>query len=88
MKLASCRDITLDPFAGARREPVSGDCDVAVIGASSPASMLVQTPPEQVQSEMPVWRIFSEVPAAQGPFFGDSAETEQSNWLEQRSNPS
>jgi hypothetical protein len=41
----------------------------------------------QMQSEMPIWTFFSEVPAAQGPFFGDSAETEQSNWLEQRSNP-
>ncbi|AZN96069.1 hypothetical protein EJ066_01445 [Mesorhizobium sp. M9A.F.Ca.ET.002.03.1.2] len=88
MKFASSWDNTAEPLAGARTEPVFGDCKVAVIGATSSASMLVQTPPEQVQTEMPIWRFFSEVPAAQGPFFGDSAETEQSNWLEQRSHPS
>jgi hypothetical protein len=86
MKCASSRDNTSDPFGGARTEPVFGDCEVAVIGATSPASMLVQTPPEQLQSEMPIWRFFLEVPAAQGPFFSDSAEIEQSDWLEQRSN--
>ena len=88
MKFASSRDNTSDPFAGARTEPVFGDCEVAVIGATSPASMLVHTPPEQEQSEMPIWRFFSEVPAAQEPSFDDSAETEQSDWLKERSSPS
>jgi hypothetical protein len=37
---------------------------------------------------MPNWTFFSEVPAARGPSFDDSEETEQSNWLEERSNPS
>ena len=44
--------------------------------------------PEQVQSEMPIWTFFSEVPAARGPSSDDSAETEQSDWLKERSNPS
>ncbi|MER8387729.1 hypothetical protein NKJ46_14735 [Mesorhizobium sp. M0166] len=44
--------------------------------------------PKREQSEMPNWMFFSEVPAARGPSFEDSAETEQSNWLEERSNPS
>jgi hypothetical protein len=88
MKFASSRDNTSYPFAEARTEPVSGDCEVAGIGGTSPASMLALTPPEQVQSEMPIWRFFLEVPAAQGSFFDDSAEPEQSDWLEQRSNPS
>ncbi|RWH81257.1 MAG: hypothetical protein EOQ86_06290 [Mesorhizobium sp.] len=42
---------------------------------------------EQLQSEMPNWTFFSEVPAARGPSFDDSAETKQSNWLKERSNP-
>jgi hypothetical protein len=37
---------------------------------------------------MPNWTFFSEVPAARGPSFDDSAETKQSNWLKERSNPS
>jgi hypothetical protein len=38
------------------------------------------------QSEMPNLTFFSEVPAARGPSFDDSAETEQSDWLKERSN--
>ncbi|UVC13243.1 hypothetical protein [Mesorhizobium onobrychidis] len=37
---------------------------------------------------MPNVTFFSEVPAARGPNFDDYAETEQSNWLKERSNPS
>ncbi|SDJ48837.1 hypothetical protein SAMN05428953_106282 [Mesorhizobium muleiense] len=37
---------------------------------------------------MPYLTFFSEVPAARGPNFDDYAETEQSNWLKERSNPS
>jgi hypothetical protein len=88
MKFASSRDNTSDPFAGARTEPVFGDCEVAVIGATSPASMLVHTPPEQEQSEMPIWRFFSEVPAARRPSSDDSAEAQLSDWLKERGNPS
>ena len=36
------------------------------------------------QSEMPIRALFSEVPAARAPTFEDSAEREQSNWLEER----
>lgn len=36
------------------------------------------------QSEMPTGAFFSEVPAAGGPNFEDSAEKEQSNWLQER----
>ncbi|CCV13888.1 hypothetical protein MESS4_600007 [Mesorhizobium sp. STM 4661] len=36
------------------------------------------------QSEMPIRTFFSEVLAAREPAFEDSAETEQSNWLEER----
>jgi hypothetical protein len=58
MKFASFRDDASDSFGGARMEPVFGVCELAVIGATSPASRLVQTPPEQVQSEMPIWPFF------------------------------
>jgi hypothetical protein len=44
--------------------------------------------PEREQSEMPNLTFFSEVPAARGPNFDDYADTEQSNWLKERSNPS
>ncbi|TIT02510.1 hypothetical protein [Mesorhizobium sp.] len=44
--------------------------------------------PEREQSEMPNVTFFSEVPAARGPNFDDYAETKQSNWLKERSNPS
>jgi hypothetical protein len=88
MRFASSRDNVSDPFARARTEPVFGVCDVTVIGATSSGSMLVQTPPEHVQSEMPIWRYHLEVPAAQGPFFSDSAEPEQSDCSKERSNPS
>jgi hypothetical protein len=43
---------------------------------------------EQVQSEMLIWTAHSEVPAARGPSFDDSAEPEHSDWLKERSNPS
>ena len=36
------------------------------------------------QSEMPIRTFFSEVHAARAPTFEDSAETEQSHWLEER----
>ncbi|CAG1013923.1 hypothetical protein RHIZO_04642 [Rhizobiaceae bacterium] len=88
MRVASSRDNMSDPFGGALTEPVFGVCGVAVIGPITPASMLVQTPPEHVQSEMPIWRFLLEVPAAQGSFFSDSAEPEQSDWSKERSNPS
>ena len=88
MKFASYRHDPSVPLAGARTEPVSDDCKVAVIGGVHRTQCGAQTPPEQVQSEMPNWTFFSEVPAARGPSFDDSAETEQSNWLKERSNPS
>ena len=41
--------------------------------------------PEREQSEMPNVTFFSEVPAARRPSSDDSAETEQSDWLKERS---
>ena len=88
MKFASYRHDTSVPFAGARTEPVSGDYEESVIGAGSPDSMRRANSLEQVQSEMPIWTFLSEVPAARGLILDESAETEQSDWLKERSNPS
>jgi hypothetical protein len=79
MKFASYRHDPSVPFAGGRTEPVSDDCNVAVIGAASPGLNAARTPPKQVQSEMPNLTLFSEVPAARERSFDDSAEPEQSN---------
>jgi len=56
----------------------------SVICAGVTGQCGAQTQPEQVQSEMPIWTFLSEVPAARGPVFDDSAETEQSDWLKER----
>ncbi|RWI08768.1 hypothetical protein [Mesorhizobium sp.] len=87
MKFASSRDNTSEPFGGARTEPVFGDCEGRdrshFTGLNARADSA-----GQVQSEMPNLTFFSEVPAARGPNFDDYADTEQSNWLKERSNPS
>jgi hypothetical protein len=78
MKFASYWHDTSVPFAGAQAGPVSGDCEVAVIGAAFTGPNAAR---KLRQSEMPIWTFLSEVPAARGPSFDDSAETEQSDWL-------
>jgi hypothetical protein len=89
MKFASYRHDTSVPFAAARTEPVSGDCEESVIGAGfTGLNAARKLRRNRCRVKMPIWTFLSEVPAARGPSFDDSAETEQSDWLKERSNPS
>ena len=88
MRLEPPRDRRLlrEELAGAPASPYRHDRQFhleSVICAGVTGQCGAQTQPEQVQSEMPIWTFLSEVPAARGPIFDDSAETEQSDWLKE-----